>query len=144
MDKETERRIAALVPGGVPRYVRCYDNEGASFDRYTIILTGKRGGGFYRGCSENPYHPQGFGISDTTRSGQPLDIEIQRTRLGRLDARWAPAIGRSCPVLGKRLAIGDLPPMVQVSVWQDYCEVWDLPYPQEQITSLRKQAGYEK
>lgn len=143
MDKKTERRIAALIPGGVPRYVRCYDNGGRSGDRYTVVLTGKRGGGFYRSCSENPYHPQGIGISDGTASGQPLDIEIRRQR-GDRHAHWAVAIGRSCPVLGKRLAVGDLPLMVQVSVWQDYCEVWDLPYPQEQITSLRKQAGYEK
>lgn len=137
----TDARRARLLPGGSPRYVRCYDNGGTSGDRYTVILTGRRGRGFYRACSSNPYHPQGIGISDATQSGQPLDVEIRRQR-GDRNAHWPPAVGQRCHVLGKRVPPTDLPPMVQVSMWEDYCEVWDLPYPQEQIDRLRKQAGY--
>lgn len=52
--------------------VRCYDNGGKTFDRYTVVFTGryrKQTGGeqFYRGMSEHPCHPQGFGLCATSR-----------------------------------------------------------------------------
>ena len=47
-----------------PRYIRIYDNGGETFDRYTVVFTGKyrkRAKEFiYLGMSENPHHPQGF------------------------------------------------------------------------------------
>ena len=30
-----------LLPGGVPTNVRCYDNEGKTFDRFTVVFTRK-------------------------------------------------------------------------------------------------------
>ncbi len=38
--EKQEVRKASLVPNGIPRYVRCYDNGGESFDRYTVVFTG--------------------------------------------------------------------------------------------------------
>lgn len=46
--------------------VRCYDNGGKTFDRYTVVFTGKYrrytgGHQNYVGMSDNPFSPQGFG-----------------------------------------------------------------------------------
>lgn len=41
--------------------LRCYDNQGKTFDRYTIIFTRKISGIYYYiTSSDNPTHPQGF------------------------------------------------------------------------------------
>lgn len=120
-------RREALLPGGIPRWFRAYDNRGESFDRYTYVLTGKRGEGFYRGCSAHPFHPQGFGISNS--SGRwiggrwyphPVDMPPG------CGLFMAPAIGRKHPFLGWRIGWADLPPDVQRSLMQDYCAVWGL------------------
>lgn len=47
-----------LLPGGVPKYIRCYDNGGKTCDRYTVVFTGryrhKTGGSFlYVGMSRS-------------------------------------------------------------------------------------------
>lgn len=34
-------RMKALMPDGVPRYIRCYDNGGVTADRYTVCFTGR-------------------------------------------------------------------------------------------------------
>jgi hypothetical protein len=54
------------MPNGIPRYVRCYDNGGETFDRFTVVFSGRyrhlTGGEFWHvGMSEHPFHPQGFG-----------------------------------------------------------------------------------
>ncbi len=42
--------------------VRLFDNNGETFDRYTAIYRDdETGETWYRGMSENPFHPQGFG-----------------------------------------------------------------------------------
>ena len=58
MTKEQER-FAKLLPNGVPKYVRCYDDGGKSIDRYTVVFTKKRPGGvtLYLGMSSEPFHP---------------------------------------------------------------------------------------
>ena len=75
-------RVRRLMPDGVPRYVRCYDN-GGSGDRYTVVYTGNyrgRGGMCrYVGMSALPFHPQGVGMHGESR--EPID------------GRWAPAVG---------------------------------------------------
>ena len=121
-------REQRLMPGGTPRWFRAYDNGGATADRYTYLLTGKRGQGFYRGCSDHPYHPQGFGISDSngygsgpTWRGCPLDTDTRRGA-----PSWPPAIGRKHPFLGVRVAFGGLPPDVQRSLIADYKDAWGL------------------
>lgn len=108
-----------LLPNGVPRWVRCYDNGGRSFDRYTVVFTGryrqKTGGSYcYVAMSEHPFHPQGFGQhgESTTR------IDVNKDG-------FAPAIGRFNH-LGTRIRFQDLPPDCQQLVLQDYRCLWGL------------------
>lgn len=118
------KRTNQLLPGGRPRYVRCYDNGGKSLDRYTVVFTGRyekreaysRQSWFsYLGMSANPFHPQGFGISDSSPN-KPIDTN-----------KWgfAPAIGRKNH-LGVRIQFADLPPDCRKLVLQDYTELWNL------------------
>lgn len=45
--------------------VRLFDNHGETFDRYTAVFYDQDGQCVgYRGMSDNPFHPQGFGIWD--------------------------------------------------------------------------------
>lgn len=113
-----QQRRESLLPGGAPKYVRVYDNGGETFDRYTVLFTGRYAGRpvgrtEYVGMSENPCHPQGF--------GQHGEIE------GVPDAQrgWPPAIGRKCH-LGKRIAFTDLPDECQRVVMSDYIDLWNL------------------
>jgi len=102
-------RINSLMPDGIPKYVRCYDNNGETFDRYTIVFTGhyrKIQRGFdYVGASENPCHPQGF--YQHGWSENPID----RPKYAHL---------------GKHIQFNALPEYVQRAVIIDYKEVWDL------------------
>lgn len=135
MNKKTARRIQSLLPNGVPRYVRCYDNGGKTFDRYTVVFTGN-----YRnipgrrcrakygpldfqnvGMSEHPFHPQGFGQHG--ESERQIDVNKDG---------FAPAIGRSNH-LGKRILFVELPADCQKLVLRDYREIWRLPDPHESL-----------
>lgn len=103
-------RADRLMPAGVPRYVRCYDNGGRTVDRFTIVYTGRypgrpRGWTLVLGASENPYHPQGVGM----HAEYP----------GAVDR---PAYGH----LGRRVAFTDLPDPVRRAVLEDYRGLWDL------------------
>lgn len=97
------------MPGGVPKYVRCYDNQGETSDRYTVVFTGHfagRGGRcHYVGMGGNPFHPQGF-----YQHGEH-DQVIDR-----------PAYSH----LGKKIKFMDLPEDCQRAVIQDYREIWGL------------------
>jgi hypothetical protein len=101
-------RIHKLIPNGVPRYVRCYDNGGETMDRYTIVYTGNYKNRVsvceYLGCSEYPFH--GVGIHG--ESNTPIDY---------------PKYSH----LGKRVDFKTLPPDVKKAVIQDYKENWELP-----------------
>lgn len=113
-----EQRIANLLPGGVPKYVRVYDNGGGTFDRYTVVYTGRytgrpAGGCEYIGMSENPCHPQGFG-----QHGEAREI------IDSVGCR-PPGIGRSNH-LGKRIRFTDLPEPCQRVVMTDYVVIWNL------------------
>ena len=64
----TDEHLQRLMPDGIPKWIRCYDNGGKSFDRYTVVFTKKRnanisdGGEFiHLGMNVCPSHPQGFG-----------------------------------------------------------------------------------
>lgn len=102
---ETTDRHARLMPGGIPRYVRCYDNSGKSFDRYTVIFTRHPYTFFRNGSREalamsaEPLHPQGF--------GQHVQV---------LDGKH----------LGKRIKFTDLPPDCRTLVIRDYKQIWGL------------------
>lgn len=82
--------------------LRCYDNGGKTFDRYTVLPPRYAGqawrerSGLWQaiGASDSPFHPQGFGQHVTAQPG---------------------------PHLGKRVAFADLPPDVQKFARQSFC-----------------------
>ena len=97
-----------LLPGGVPRYIRCFDNGGETFDRYTVWFTGRYrhktlGSTVYVGMSEWPFHPQGFGQHGEINAGLPV--------------RYSG---------GRRIRFIDLPPDCQRLVLRDYINLWDI------------------
>ena len=112
--KKQERRNS-LVPNGVPRYIRCYDNGGSekengTVDRYTVVYTGNyrgktKGWHDYVGMSGAPFHPQGVGMHEQSEF-QPVD---------------RPSYGH----LGKKIKFSDLPQDCQTLVLQDYLYFWD-------------------
>lgn len=85
----------AIVSTTLPRWsVRLFDNGGETFDRYTAIYTDDDSGEtWYRGMSENPSHPQGYGISgDDDCSGvierdQEIDVDSAPDAVQRCIAR---------------------------------------------------------
>jgi hypothetical protein len=123
------RRIARLLPGNQPRYVRCYDNGGVSVDRYTVLLTGRspvmRSPGRdsqypYLAMNGAPAHPGGFGQHGFS-SGTPADVTKSCSGV----YQRPPAIGRKNH-LGTRIPFSALPLPCQQLVLRDYKEVWGL------------------
>ena len=59
---KSQDREDKLLPGGVPRYVRCYDEE-ESTDRYIVVFTGafdrEGGGNPHLTLSASPLSPGG-------------------------------------------------------------------------------------
>lgn len=105
-----QSRLARLLPSGAPRYVHVYDNGGKSFDRYTVVFTGRyrsrTGGEFvHLGMSAHPFHPQGFG----QHGSSPRQIDY-------------PAYGH----LGKKIKFQDLPPDAQRCALLTYRDLWNL------------------
>ena len=101
-------REQRLMPEGIPKYIRCYDNGGESFDRFTVVYTGnyaKRKGCDYVGMSEHPFRPQGFG-----QHGWDREV-IDR-----------PAYSH----LGRKVTFQDLPEDCKRLVLNDYREIWSL------------------
>lgn len=100
-------RKEQFMPNDIPRWIRIYDNLGETFDRYTVVFTGRYKGRdgicHYLGMSENPYHPQGFG-----QHGESQDV-IDRPKYGHL---------------GKKIKFTDLPEDCQRAVIGDYEEIW--------------------
>lgn len=114
MTKRERERRHRLLPDGKPKYIRLYDNGGATADRYTVVLSGRipgkiPGRTFYLRMSENPYHPQGVGISG--ESFGPID---------------SPRYSH----LGRKITFDQLPPRCQEMVLDRYCDFWELPNPQ--------------
>lgn len=115
-----EQRAQRLMPGGMPRYVRVYDNGVG--DRYTVCFTKKPilrhpqlGTSFmFLGMNENPSHPQGIGQHG--EAPQPIDLNKRG---------FAPAMGRRCH-LGKRIPFTELPDECQRVVLSDYVSLWNL------------------
>lgn len=102
--------LTRLMPNGVPRYVRCYDDGGKTWDRYTVVFTGryrsKTGGAFWHvGMSAHPTHPQGFG-----QHGES-DKQIDTPTYGHL---------------GRRIKFEDLPSECRALVRERYVYLWDL------------------
>lgn len=123
VNKATARVLARLerfMPNGEPRWVRCYDNGGKTFDRYTVVFSGrytrKTAGEFwYVGMSEHPFHPQGFGQHGARRPSP-----------AREDGQWH--IDRpKYAHLGKKIRFADLPPDCRKLIDGDYRYLHDLP-----------------
>jgi hypothetical protein len=116
------QRVENLLPGGIPKWIRVYDNGGESYDRYTVIYShsqsfGNRGWVPYVGMSANPFHPQGFG-----QHGEYRTVDLVE---GMKPGQWPPKIGRKGN-LGTRIRFEDLPADCQRLVMQDYCDYWSL------------------
>lgn len=114
-----------FLPDGSPKYVRIYDNDGESLDRYTCVFTGRyRGHGSnrmwfqYIAMNGDPFNPQ-MGICQHGEN----QTQIDTNRSG-----FAPAVGKKCH-LGKRIAFKTLPEDCQKIVMRDYCELWDTQTP---------------
>ncbi len=117
-EKKLQERINRLMPNGIPRYIRCYDNGGAdkengTIDRYTVVYTGHYKKSFphvfdYVAMSGCPFHPQGFGQHG--------------------ESNYTPIDYPSYKHLGKKIRFEDLPEDCQKLVIQDYKTNWDL-YP---------------
>ena len=105
-----ENRTQRLIPNGTPRYIRCYDNEGKTFDRYTVVFTGNYKKDFrtfvYVAMSCNPFHPQGFG-----QHGESENTPIDRPTYSHL---------------GKKITFNDLPEDCKKLVVQDYKGIWEI------------------
>ncbi len=105
--ERTAARRAALIPNGVPRYLRCYDLPEYG-DRYTVIYTKKTiakdapGVFLFVGMSASPFHPQGIGMHG----------EIKREHIGKH--------------LGKRIPFSALPDDCQTLVLNDYSDIWGI------------------
>jgi len=107
------QRKENLLPGNVPKWIRCYDNGGqdkskGTFDRYAVIYThahsfGLRGYTVGVGMSSNPFHPQGF--------GQHFEYpnHVYNGQSG-----------------GKRITYRDFPEDCQKLVMSDYLDYWGL------------------
>lgn len=106
------------MPGGIPKWVRIYDNGGESYDRYTCLFTGHYKGRYrgkveYRAMSEYPFHPQGFG--QWGEGSSAMDAHTG----------WPPAVGRKCH-LGTRIPFDALPEDCKRLVAQDYKDLWNI------------------
>ena len=121
MNKKQQARQERLLPNGIPRYVRCYD-DGKGADHITVVYSGHYNNGRnrgnihpYVGMSSAPFHQQGF-CQHGESQWKCVDVD-----------KWgfAPALGRKGH-LGKRIAFSDLPKDCQTVVLQDYKELWKL------------------
>lgn len=118
-DKPTTSRTATLLPNGVPRWVRIYDNGGETIDRYTAVFTGRyghktAGQTLYLAMNARPFHPQGFG----QHGESPNRFDVN-------EWGYPPARGRKNH-LGMRIGFTDLPSDCQRLVLNDYHDLWDL------------------
>ena len=124
--KRQLRRIDSLMPSGIPRWIRCYDEGPNAYDRYTVVYTGRYAKGTgadrryqYVCMSEMPFSPCGLG-----QHGSSEHI-IDTTRDGLVGFKWPPAIGQK-GFLGTRIQFSDLPIDCQKLVISDYRELWGL------------------
>jgi hypothetical protein len=106
-NKPLTSKEIAIMNGGIPKWIRCYDNGGRSIDRYTIVFTKKRVNDefIYISCNAYPYHPQGIGQQGF--SGHLIDRP-------------------SYAHLGKKIKYQDLPEDVQHLVAADYRDIWGI------------------
>lgn len=109
MGRSKQARQEALLPGGKPRYLRCYDNGGTTVDRFTIVFTGnyrRRIGAFcYVAANSAPFNPLGF--YQHGENPCPIDYPTHSH-------------------LGRKVDFADLPGDLQSSITVDYRAIWNL------------------
>jgi len=119
MNKTLARRLASLLPAGNPRYVRCYaEDDASSFDRFTVLFTGRAATCRMGGRSQYQYVGlSGHGFTND----QPSDTMSNGKR------GWCrpPAIGRKCH-LGRRVPFSAIPEGLRQVAMRDYREIWRL------------------
>lgn len=94
------------MPDGKPRWIRCYDNDDKTADRYTVVYTRAQDGlCHYIGMSASPFHPQGIG-----QHGESDHI-IDRPGYSHL---------------GRPITFDDLPTDYQTLIMNDYRAIWNL------------------
>lgn len=158
---KSTRRKSKLMPGGIPKWIRVYDNGGGltrfcrrcllftdadvcdskvlypdqpggrchqptipagpgTFDRYTVVFTGRYPGRLpdeclYLGMSSNPFHPQGFGQHGVAKG--VFDVGPHG---------YPPKIGDTAPwgEGNRRVTFQRLSPECQRLVVREYKELW--------------------
>lgn len=108
MNQKQQKRLNALLPLGIPRYVRIYDNVNYG-DRYTVVFTGRYNGmsnGAFLSMSSMPCSPLGIGLHGESKAGA-----IDRPSYGHL---------------GKKISWADLPKECQDLALHTYKNLWDL------------------
>ena len=107
---KNQARKNSLMPNGIPKYIRCYDNLGETFDRFTVVFTGNYKKQFhefhYIGMSSNPFHPQGFG-----QHGETVGMPVDKPTYSHL---------------GRKIKFADLPKDCKDAVISDYISIWDI------------------
>ena len=121
-----EKRRAQFLHGGVPRWMRVYDNGGETTDRYTVVFTGRYthrtlGQHWSMSMSGAPFWPQGVCLHNE----YPFQVDSVKHVSGRRIHCWPPAIGRKC-YLGVRIRFQDLPKDCQKAAMDAYEYLWDL------------------
>ena len=112
------KRLASLMPNGVPRWVRIYKAEGQDvpWDEYTVVFTGAAMAKSWGG--EHPYMGMG-------NSGQYYWGSDERKAVDVNESGFAPAIGRKNH-LGRRIRFEDLNADCQKTVREEYLDCWNL------------------
>lgn len=108
-NKQYKRKLS-LVPNGIPKYVRCYDNGGETLDRYTVVFSGNythktNRAHWYVGMNAAPFHPQGIG-----QHGESEFQCVDRPTYGHL---------------GNKIQFESLPEDCKTCVMQTYLYLWD-------------------
>lgn len=104
MNKVDHARLKKLMPGGKPRYVRCYDAGETVSGRYTVVFVGKS---YHQhvSMSAHPHHPEGVCVYDESP-----------TAIDRPESSF----------LGELIAFDDLPADCQRLVVNTYKDIWGL------------------
>ena len=114
-------RAKRLMPNGIPRWIRIYDNGGETADRYCVVYTGNYNTDTPRlhhfvTMSPCPYSPLGVCIHD-----------CDSTIIDSTPTRWGGVkVGSTHPVLGKRIKFDDLNEDCKRVVLEDYESIWNI------------------
>ncbi len=103
--KQAERKNS-ILPNGVPKKIRVYDNGGETMDRYTIVFTGNYthntgGQHWYLGMSQNPF----LGVGSHGSSDNQIDKPSYKH-------------------LGKKIKFDNLTEQCKECVMQTYLYLW--------------------